>query len=285
MSAGYHCSMSSTDVSRAVVQLNTGASIPQVGLGVWQTPRGEATRDVVATALRLGYRHVDTARIYGNERDVGLGVRDSGVAREQIFVTTKLWNDDQGFDSALRAFDASLSRLGLEYVDLYLLHWPVARQRLESWRALERIHAEKRARAIGVSNFMPSHLEELLARAQVVPAVNQIEVHPFLQHRETRALCAKRGIVVEAYSPLTHGRRLGDPVVKAVAERVGRSPAQVLLRWAIQHDMVVLPKSTREARIKENAALFDFALDAAAMKALDDCEEGLATGWDPRTQP
>jgi diketogulonate reductase-like aldo/keto reductase len=277
--------MSSTDVSRAVLQLNTGASIPLVGLGVWQTPRGDVTREVVATALRLGYRHVDTARIYGNERDVGLGVRDSGVAREQIFVTTKLWNDDQGYDSALRAFDASLSRLGLEYVDLYLLHWPVAGQRLDSWRALERIFADKRARAIGVSNFMPPHLDELLASAQVVPAVNQIEVHPFLQHRETRALCAKHGIVVEAYSPLTHGRRLGHPVVKSVAERAGRSPAQVLLRWAIQHDMVVLPKSTREARVKENAALFDFTLDAAAMKALDDCDEGLATGWDPRTQP
>ena len=277
--------MSSTDVTRAVLPLNTGASIPQLGLGVWQTPRGEVTREAVARALRLGYRHVDTARIYGNERDVGLGLRDSGVAREQVFVTTKLWNDDQGFDSALRAFDASLARLGLEYVDLYLLHWPVAGQRLDSWRALEQIHAEKRARAIGVSNFMPVHLEELLARAQVVPAVNQIEVHPFLQHRETRAVCAERGIVVEAYSPLTHGRRLGHPVVKSVAGGVGRSPAQVLIRWAIQHGIVVLPKSAREERIKENAAVFDFALDADAMKALDDCEEGLATGWDPRTQP
>ncbi len=212
--------MSSPDVTSAVLPLNTGASIPQLGLGVWQTARGQVTRDAVASALRLGYRHVDTARIYGNERDVGLGVRDSGVARDQVYVTTKLWNDDQGFDSALRAFDASLARLGLEYVDLYLLHWPVAGQRLDSWRALERIHGEKRARAIGVSNFMPGHLEELLARAQVVPAVNQIEVHPFLQHRETRALCAKRGIVVEAYSPLTHGRRLGHPAVKAVAARV-----------------------------------------------------------------
>ena len=277
--------MSSTDVTGAVLPLNTGASIPQLGLGVWQTPRGEVTREAVARALRLGYRHVDTARIYGNERDVGLGLRDSGVAREQVFVTTKLWNDDQGFDSALRAFDASLARLGLEYVDLYLLHWPVAGQRLDSWRALEQIHAEKRARAIGVSNFMPVHLEELLARAQVVPAVNQIEVHPFLQHRETRAVCAERGIVVEAYSPLTHGRRLGHPVVKSVAGRVGRSPAQVLIRWAIQHGIVVLPKSAREERIKENSAVFDFALDADAMKALDDCEEGLATGWDPRTQP
>ena len=279
--------MSSTGTSpvtsHPVFPLNSGASIPQVGLGVWQTPR-EVTREVVATALRLGYRHVDTARIYGNERDVGLGLRDSGVAREQVFITTKLWNDDQGFDSALRAFDASLGRLGLDYVDLYLLHWPVAGRRLDSWRALERLHAEKRARAIGISNFMPPHIDELLARAQVVPAVNQIEVSPFLQHRETRALCARHGIVVEAYSPLTHGRRLGHSAVKAVATRVERSPAQVLLRWAIQHGMVVLPKSTREARIRENAAIFDFTLDAAAMAALDACEEGFVTGWDPRTQ-
>jgi diketogulonate reductase-like aldo/keto reductase len=271
-------------VSQPVLQLNNGGAIPQLGLGVWQTPRGESTQDAVAAALRLGYRHVDTARIYGNERDVGIGVQKSGVPRAQVFVTTKLWNDDQGYDSALRAFDASLARLGLEYVDLYLLHWPVAGRRLDSWRALERIHADKRARAIGVSNFLSPHLDELLARAQVVPAVNQIEVSPFLQQRDTRAFCARRGIVVEAYSPLTHGRRLGDPAVTRVAKRVGRSPAQVLLRWGLQHGMVVLPKSTRETRIRENAAIFDFALDADAMVALDACEEGLVTGWDPRAQ-
>ena len=269
--------MSSAGTSHPVFPLNSGASIPQVGLGVWQTPR-DVTREVVATALRLGYRHVDTARIYGNERDVGLGLRDSGVARDQVFITTKLWNDDQGFDSALRAFDASLGRLGLDYVDLYLLHWPVAGRRLESWRALERLHAEKRARAIGVSNFMPAHLEELLAHAQVVPAVDQIEVSPFLQQRETRALCARHGIVVEAYSPLTHGRRLGHTVVKAVAARVGRSPAQVLLRWAIQHGMVVLPKSTREPRIRENAAIFDFGLSDEDMRVLDGLDRTDGTG-------
>jgi methylglyoxal/glyoxal reductase len=263
--------------------LLTGNRIPQIGLGVWQAPRGGVARDAVATALRLGYRHVDTARIYGNERDVGEGLRASGVPREQVFVTTKLWNDDQGYDSALRAFDASLERLGLAYVDLYLLHWPVAGKRLDSWRALERIFEEKRARAIGVSNFLVPHLEELFAKAQVVPAVNQIEVHPFLQHRETRALCDKHRIVVEAYSPLTHGERLSDRRIGEVARRVGRTNAQVLLRWGVQHGMVVLPKSVNEARIAENAAL-DFTLDAAAMSALDALEAGTATGWDPRTQ-
>jgi diketogulonate reductase-like aldo/keto reductase len=264
--------------------MNTGATIPQVGLGVWQSARGATTRDAVATALRLGYRHVDTARIYGNESDVGDGVRASGVPREQVFVTTKLWNADQGFDAALRAFDASLERLGLEYVDLYLLHWPVAELRLESWRALERLHAEKRARAIGVSNFLRPHLEELLARAEVVPAVNQIELTPFLQRRETVAMCQEKGIVVESYSPLTHGARLGHPVVRDVAQRVARSPAQVLLRWGIQKGVVVLPKSTREARIAENFAIFDFALDAGDISRLDALEENLATGWDPAQQ-
>jgi diketogulonate reductase-like aldo/keto reductase len=272
------------DVATATFQLNTGRTIPQIGLGVWQTPRGETTQAAVAAALRMGYRHVDTARIYGNEHDVGIGVQRSEVPRAEVFVTTKLWNDDQGYDSALRAFDASLARLGLEYVDLYLLHWPVAGRRLDSWRALERIHADGRARAIGVSNFMSNHLDELLARAQVVPAVNQIEASPFLQQRDARAFCARHGIVVEAYSPLTHGQRLGHPMVTKVAKRTGRSPAQVLLRWGIQQGMVVLPKSTRETRIRENAALFDFTLDADAMAVLDGCEEGLATGWDPRAQ-
>jgi diketogulonate reductase-like aldo/keto reductase len=274
-----------SDVSSAVLPLNTGVAIPQVGLGVWQTGRGETTQAAVASALRLGYRHVDTARIYGNERDVGIGIQQSGVPREQVFVTTKLWNDDQGYDSALRAFDASLTRLGLDYVDLYLLHWPVAGRRLESWRALERIHADRRARAIGVSNFLCAHLDELLARAQIMPAVDQIEVSPFLQQRETRSFCARHGIVVEAYSPLTHGQRLGHPAITKVSKRIGRSPAQVLLRWGIQQGMVILPKSSREARIRENAAIFDFTLDADTMMALDGCEEGLATGWDPRTQP
>ncbi len=264
--------------------LNTGALIPRVGIGVWQAPRGAATRSAVATALSLGYRHVDTARIYGNEADVGAAIRESGLRRDEVFVTTKLWNDDQGYDRALRAFDQSLERMGLDYVDLYLLHWPVAGRRLDSWRALEQLFAEKRARAIGVSNFLVPHLRELLDHAKVVPAADQVEVTPFLQQRETRALCAERGIVVEAYSPLTRGRKLGHPTVAGVAARVGRSPAQVLLRWGLQRGMVVLPKSTHAARIAENAALWDFTLDDSALAELDALEEGLVTGWDPRDQ-
>jgi diketogulonate reductase-like aldo/keto reductase len=265
--------------------MNSGAAIPQLGLGVWQIPAGKPTRAAVTSALNLGYRHVDTARVYGNEVDVGAAVRESGVPRGEVFVTTKLWNDDQGFDSAARAFDASLARLGLDYVDLYLIHWPVPQRRLESWRALERIFADGRAKAIGVSNFMPNHLEELLRHAKVVPAVDQVEISPFLQQRETRAFCAKHDIVVEAYSPLTRGKRLAHPVVVDIARRVERSPAQVLLRWGAQHGLVVLPKSTHAARIRENAEIFDFELDSKAMHALDALDEGLATGWDPRDQP
>jgi diketogulonate reductase-like aldo/keto reductase len=273
------------ETTQQSLQLNTGAKIPQLGLGVWQIPRGEPTRAAVRHALELGYRHVDTARVYGNESEVGAAIRDSGVPREEVFVTTKLWNDDQGADRALRAFEGSLKRLQLDYVDLFLLHWPVAGKRLESWRVLESLHDDGRARAIGVSNFLPNHLDELLAAARIVPAVDQIEVSPFLQQRETRAVCARHGIVVEAYSPLTHGHRLDHPRLCEIAGKVKRTPAQVLLRWAVQHAMVVLPKSAHRERIAENGAIFDFQLDAEAMAALDGCEEGLVTGWDPRTQP
>jgi diketogulonate reductase-like aldo/keto reductase len=267
------------------IRLNNGVELPQVGLGVYQAARGEETRRAVREALALGYRHVDTARAYGNERNVGEALRESGLPRDEVFVTTKLWNDDQGYDAALAAFDDSLRRLGLEVLDLYLVHWPVPGKRLDSWRALERVARDGRVRAIGVSNFMPHHLDELLARAEIVPAVNQIEVSPFLQQREARAASERRGIVVEAYSPLTKGQRLGDPVVGRVAREAGRTPAQVLLRWGIQHGMVVLPKSVHPPRIAENAALFDFALSPAAMAELDALEEGLVTGWDPREEP
>jgi diketogulonate reductase-like aldo/keto reductase len=273
-----------TDVSSSTLPLRSGTRIPVVGLGVWQAPAGTTTRDAVLAALRAGYRHVDTARIYGNEADVGAAVRASGVPRAEVFVTTKLWNADQGYDRALKAFDASLARLGLDYVDLYLIHWPVAGKRLDSWRALERLHAEGRARAIGVSNFLVPHLNELFAKASEPPAVNQIEVHPFLQQRETRALCAKHEVVVEAYSPLGSGQWLRHPALLKLAKAVGKSPAQVLLRWGIQHGMVVLPKSVHEARIVENARVFDFELDAQVMRQLDALEQGSATGWDPRSQ-
>lgn len=265
--------------------LNNGVAIPVLGLGVFQAARGGETYDAVREALRLGYRHVDTAAIYRNEEDVGRALRDSGVPREQVFVTTKLWNADQGEAAALAAFESSRARLGLAYVDLYLLHWPVAGLRLASWRALEHLLASGRVRAIGVSNFMLGHLDELLAVCKVVPQVNQVELSPFLQQREVRARCAAAGIRVAAYSPLTKGRRLDHPVVREVAAALGRSPAQVLLRWGLQQGCVVLPKSVQPARLAENASIFDFALTPEALAALNALEEGLVTGWDPRGQP
>ncbi len=274
-----------TTIETARVKLNNGVELPQLGLGVWQAARGRETQDAIRWALARGYRHIDTARVYRNEEDVGEAVRRAELPREQIFITTKLWNDDQGFDSTLRAFEQSLKRLGLDYIDLFLIHWPVAKKRLESWEALERIYEEKRVRAIGVSNFLVPHLRELLDHAEVIPQVNQIELSPFLQRRDTLAFCKQHGIAVEAYSPLTRGQRLSHKVVLDVARRVQRTPAQVLLRWGLQKDAVVLPKSTHEARIAENAALFDFTLDAQAMQQLDALEENLTTGWDPSSQP
>ena len=269
---------------RATVPLTHGGPMPWLGLGVWQMESDALTESCVRQAIDLGYRSIDTASLYGNERGVGQAIRGCGLRREELFVTTKLWNDDHGFDKALKAFDASLGRLGLDYVDLYLVHWPVGGARKDTWRALERIKAEKRAKHIGVSNYLVNHLEEMKGYAQEMPEVNQIEVHPFLQHRDTRAWCKKHGIVVEAYSPLTRGQRLRDPKVAAIAARIGKTPAQVLLRWGVQHGMVTLPKSVREPRIVENASLFDFVLDEAAMKELDALDEGKATGWDPRNQ-
>jgi diketogulonate reductase-like aldo/keto reductase len=277
--------METLSITTATVGLINGVAMPRVGLGVFRAARGEETRRAVLAAFDEGYRHVDTAQAYGNERDVGAAVRESRIPRNEVFVTTKLYNDYQGFEPALRAFDASQERLGLGHVDLFLLHWPVIGKRLDSWRALERLYEERRVRAIGVSNFMVRHLEELARHANIPPAVNQIEISPFLQQREVRDWCAAHRIVVEAYSSLTKGHRLGHPVVVDVANGVRRSPAQVLLRWAVQHDLVVLPKSTRPERLRENAALFDFELDPGAMQRLDALEEGLVTGWDPREYP
>lgn len=264
------------------VSLNSGARIPQLGLGVWQA--GGSTKRAVEAALQVGYRHIDTAAVYGNEAPVGAAIAESGLPRAEVFVTTKLWNQNQGYDAALTAFDASLKRLRLDYVDLYLIHWPLPGLRLESWRALEHLFTEKRARSIGVSNFLVPHLQELTGVAKVLPAVNQIELTPFLQRGDTVALCQKLGIRLEAYSPLTRGQRLAHPEVVAIAQQSQRSPAQVLLRWGIQKGFVVLPKSVHAERIAENAAVFDFELDEQAMRRLDALEEGLVTGWDPANQ-
>jgi diketogulonate reductase-like aldo/keto reductase len=268
----------------APLSLNQGAAMPRVGLGVFRASPDEAYA-AVREALAAGYRHIDTAQVYGNEQAVGRAVRDSGLPRDDVFVTTKLWNEFQRPGAVQSAVERSIEALGLGAPDLILLHWPVAGQRLAAWAELERLREAGVLRAIGVSNFMVRHLQELLAHARTVPAVNQVELSPFLQQRELRALCQTHGIVVQAYSPLTKGRRLDHPVLARIARELQRSPAQVLLRWGLQQGVVVLPKSTRPARIRENLALFDFELSAGHMVALDELEENLVTGWNPQSAP
>ncbi|WUN22892.1 aldo/keto reductase [Streptomyces sp. NBC_00316] len=255
--------------------LNNGIEMPQLGFGVWQVPDSEAA-EAVTTAIESGYRSIDTAAIYENEKGTGKAVAASGVAREELFITTKLWNSEQGYDSTLRAFDASLEKLGLDYVDLYLIHWPVPAKDayIDTYKAFERIYADGRAKAIGVSNFLPEHLERLLGETSVVPVINQIELHPQLQQAESRAFHAKHGIATEAWSPLGSGRGLLEvPTVVAIARKHDRTPAQVVLRWHLQTGNVVIPKSVTPSRIAENIDLFDFELDAddlAAFAALDE---------------
>jgi len=266
------------------LSLLQGGQIPVLGLGVWQAGAGEATRAAVTWALAAGYRLIDTARMYGNEREVGEAIRASGVPREEVFVTTKLAGGDQGYESALAAAQASLQRLDLGYIDLYLIHWPTATppsRRLDSWRALERLHAEGVCRAVGVSNYTVRHLEEIRSRFQLQPAVNQVEFHPFLYQRDLLEYCHRRQIQVEAYSPLVHGRRLEDPRIREVAAHHHRSPAQVLIRWGLQHGVVEIPKSSRQDRIVENSRVFDFELTPAEMSRLNALDEGFRTTMDP----
>lgn len=263
--------------------LNNGVEMPQLGFGVWQVPDDEATA-AVATAIESGYRSIDTAAIYQNEVGTGKAVAASGVAREELFVTTKLWNADQGYDATLRAFDASLDKLGLDYVDLYLIHWPVPAKDayVDTYKAFEKIYADGRAKAIGVSNFLPEHLERLLGETSVVPAVNQIELHPQLQQAESRALHARHGIATEAWSPLGSGKGLLEvPTVVAVARKHGRTPAQAVLRWHLQTGNVVIPKSVTPSRIAENIDVFDFELDADDLAAFAALDEGKRLGANP----
>jgi diketogulonate reductase-like aldo/keto reductase len=265
-------------------ELNHGGPIPLFGLGTFRSPEGQPTRDAVRWALEAGYRHVDTAAVYGNEEDVGAVIREHGIPRNELWVTTKLARTDHGYDAARRAFDRSLQRLGLEYVDLYLIHWPGGGPRAESWRALEEIHRGGRARAIGVSNYMVAHLQELLDRGRVVPAVNQLELHPFnyRSRGDVVDFCRRHAIAVEGYSPLAKARRLNDPTVRSIAEDHDRTPAQVLIRWALQHRIITIPKSNHRDRIRENARVFDFQMSEAEMQSLDALDEDFVTSWDPR---
>ncbi len=268
-----------------LVTFNDGRSIPQIGLGVWQTPNDVAVM-AVETALKAGYRHIDTAAIYQNEEGVGEGLRTSNVRREDIFLTTKVWNDDQGFDSTLAAMDASLRRLGTDYVDLYLIHWPSAYRGkfIDTWKALIRLREEGKARSIGVSNFEGDYLEEIIAATGVTPALNQVQLHPRFQQRALRAKHEKLGVLTESWSPLGQGKLLDDPVIGDIASRHGKSAAQVIIRWHLDSGLIVIPKSVTPSRIVENFDVFDFALseeDKAAIAGLDVADGRI--GSDPVT--
>lgn len=262
--------------------LNNGIEMPQLGFGVFQVPDAETTA-AVSAALEAGYRSIDTAAIYGNEAGVGRALAESGIARDDLFVTSKVWISDHGYENTLRAYDNALERLGLDYLDLYLIHWPTPEVGTypETWRALERLYADGRVRAIGVSNFEPEHLARLESEGGVVPAVNQVELHPALQNRAVIAADAARGIITEAWSPLAQGAVLGDPVVLAIAARHGKTPAQVVLRWHLQQGRIVIPKSVTPARIAENFDVFGFDLTADELLAIDGLERDGRTGPHP----
>jgi 2,5-diketo-D-gluconate reductase A len=268
--------------------LNDGNSIPQLGFGVFQIPPEETT-DAVRAALEVGYRHIDTAEMYGNEREVGQAVRDFGIDRADVYVTSKLNNGAHAPDDARSAFDGTLEALGFDYLDLFLIHWPLPTlydgDYVSTWRVLEELRGEGRARSIGVSNFQVEHLERLAAEADVVPAVNQIELHPYFLNAEVRAYDEAHGIATQAWSPIAQGEVLDDPVITAIAERVGRTPAQVVLHWHIQRGNIVFPKSTTPARIAENFEIFDFELEPGDLAQIDGLDRGEAgrTGPNPDT--
>jgi len=271
------------------VRLNQGPEIPWLGLGVFQTEPGAVTRNSVAYALEAGYRSVDTAAMYGNEADVGDAIRASKIPRDEVFVTTKLWHTDHGYDSALRAGRVSAQRLGLGAIDLYLIHWPRAnspQDRLDSWRAMTELQREGLCRAIGVSNYTVRHLEELRTHSDVVPAVDQVEFHPFVFNPELLDYCNAHGIRLEAWSPLTRARHMDHPTIAAVAAAHHRTPAQVLIRWGLEHGIIEIPKSTHRERIRENAQVFDFTLSETEVASLDALRGGPRVGlWNPADIP
>jgi methylglyoxal/glyoxal reductase len=257
--------------------LNNGVEIPRLGLGVYQASPGESTLRAVKYALKIGYRLIDTAWLYGNEGDVGRAILESDIERDEIFITTKVWNSDQGYRSTLSACERSLQRLGLPYVDLYLIHWPVEGQGKDTWKAMIQLLREGKTRAIGVSNYEISHLQEIFQNFDVIPSVNQVEFHPFLFQEKLLEFCKNSNIQLEAYSPLTRGQRLDHPTLAGLAKKYGRNSAQILIRWSLQHGLVVIPKSIHENRIMENIQVFDFQLEESDMNLLNSLNEDLHT--------
>ncbi|WHX67934.1 aldo/keto reductase [Peribacillus frigoritolerans] len=263
------------------ITLHNGVKMPQLGFGVFKVKNGNETVESVKKAVEVGYRAIDTAAIYENEEGVGQAIRECGVPREELFITSKVWNTEQGYDTTLKAFEDSLKRLGLEYLDLYLIHWPGKDKYLETWRALEKLYKDGKVKSIGVSNFHIHHLENLLANSEVKPVVNQIELHPLLTQVEIRDYCAKHEIKIESWSPLGRGNLLEEPTINHIAKKHGKSPAQVLIRWHLQHDLVVIPKSITPSRIKENAQVFDFSLSLNEMNQIDALNKNERFGSNP----
>ncbi|PWW42295.1 MULTISPECIES: aldo/keto reductase [Paenibacillus] len=261
--------------------LYNGVKMPWLGFGVFKVKDGEEVVEAVKTAIQAGYRSIDTAKAYNNETGVAQGIRESGIAREDLFITTKVWNGDQGYESTLAAFEASMERLELEYLDLYLIHWPVKGKYKDTWRALEKLHKEGRIRAIGVSNFQIHHLEDLMTDATIKPAVNQVELHPLLIQTELREYCSKHQIQIEAWSPLGQGHLLEHPLLLEIAAKYSKSPAQVILRWDLQNGIVTIPKSVTPQRIRDNADLYDFELTTEEIERINQLNENKRFGSDP----
>jgi diketogulonate reductase-like aldo/keto reductase len=263
------------------VTLHNGVQMPWLGLGVWRVQNGEEVVNSVKTAIEVGYRHIDTAAVYQNEEGVGQAIRESGVPREELFITTKVWNSDQGYETTLKAFETSLQKLGLDYVDLYLVHWPVKGKYKETYKALEKLYKDGQVRAIGVSNFQIHHLEDVMADCEIKPMVNQVEYHPRLTQKELHAFCKQHGIQLEAWSPLMQGELLNEPTLVEIGNKYGKSPAQVILRWDLQNEVVTIPKSITPHRIKENADLFDFELTAEDIEKINALNMDKRIGPDP----
>jgi diketogulonate reductase-like aldo/keto reductase len=261
--------------------LNNGVAIPYLGLGVYLMNSGNETVQTLKCAFDIGYRHIDTAMFYDNELEVGQAVKQSTIPREEIFVTTKLWNSDHGYNRAIKAFHQSLKKLNLDYIDLYLIHWPVTKIRADSWRALETLYRDGKCRAIGVSNYTIQHLKELLNECEIIPSINQVEFSPFLYQEELLNFCRKHEIQLEAYSPLTRGEKFNNSFLLEVCWRYNKSPAQILIRWALEHEIVVIPKSSNQDRIKENANVFDFSIIPSDMEILNQLDENFRVSWDP----